>query len=236
MAKAKTKTKAAPRRSGHRLNVVTSHWKLFVSCAVGLGVGLAAAAWLPAPWLTDAIIAWDTTCLVFIGLVLWRMRSHSIDDIRTHAAREDQGRAVIMVMVIVAASASLAAVATVLQLAKGAKGTDLLVHIVLVSATVALPWFMMQIIFALRYAHEYYDPNEREGMGDAEGLKFPGGEPPDYWDFLHFAVVIGVACQTADIAITDKAMRRLSTLHSLVAFAFNMVIVALTINLLASLF
>ena len=72
--------------------------------------------------------------------------------------------------------------------------------------------------------------------GDAQGLKFPGGEPPDYWDFLHFSVVVGVACQTADVAFTSKRMRRLGTIHGLVAFTFNTVILALTINLLASLF
>jgi uncharacterized membrane protein len=65
---------------------------------------------------------------------------------------------------------------------------------------------------------------------------FPGKEAPDYWDFLHFSIVIGVASQTADIAFTDKALRRLGTAHSLFAFAYNTVIVALTINLLAGLF
>ena len=63
------------------------------------------------------------------------------------------------------------------------------------------------------------------------GLQFPGGEPPDYWDFLHFAVVIGVACQTADIAFTGKNLRRIGTVHGLVAFSFNTAVLALTINL-----
>ena len=65
---------------------------------------------------------------------------------------------------------------------------------------------------------------------------FPGGEPPDYWDFLHFSIVIGVAAQTADIAFTDRRLRRLGTAHSLIAFVFNTLIVALTINLVAGLF
>jgi uncharacterized membrane protein len=69
-----------------------------------------------------------------------------------------------------------------------------------------------------------------------KGLDFPGEQLPDYWDFVHFAVVIGVACATADIDFTSKALRRIGTVHSLVAFAFNTMIVALTINLLAGLF
>ena len=42
--------------------------------------------------------------------------------------------------------------------------------------------------------------------------------------------------KTADIAFTSKALRRIGTLHSVVAFTFNTVVLALTINLLASLF
>jgi len=93
----------------------------------------------------------------------------------------------------------------------------------------------MQVVYALHYAHEYYAADPASGK-DAGGLAFPGGEPPDYWDFLHFSIIIGVAAQTADIAFTEKGLRRLGTAHSLFAFVFNTVIVALTINLLAGLF
>jgi uncharacterized membrane protein len=68
------------------------------------------------------------------------------------------------------------------------------------------------------------------------GLKFPGGEAPDYWDFLHFSVIIGVACQTADIEFTAKPLRRIGALHGVLSFVFNTVALALTINLLAGLF
>jgi uncharacterized membrane protein len=102
--------------------------------------------------------------------------------------------------------------------------------------TVVGSWLMVQMIFALHYAHEYYGVDEDDGAADAEGLRFPGVTAPDYWDFLHFSVVIGVACATADVEFTSKGLRRLGTIHSLVAFAFNTVIVALTINLTAGLF
>jgi uncharacterized membrane protein len=95
---------------------------------------------------------------------------------------------------------------------------------------------MVQMIFALHYAHEYYGVDEDDGARDAEGIDFPGHVPPDYWDFLYFAIVIGVACATADADFTSQGLRRLGTVHSLVAFAFNTIIVALTINLTAGLF
>jgi uncharacterized membrane protein len=98
---------------------------------------------------------------------------------------------------------------------------------------VALSWLLVQFIFALHYAHEFYAPGADQQRG---GLAFPGNEAPDYWDFVHFAVVIGVAAQTADIAFTSKTLRRIGTVHSLVAFAFNTLVLALSINLAASLF
>ncbi len=138
-----------------------------------------------------------------------------------------------------AAAASLWAVAAELTAARGQHGLAETLHVALAFATVALSWFMVQLIYALHYAHEYYAPAPdapKARSGDAGGLAFPGGEPPDYWDFLHFAIVIGVAAQTADIAFTSKTLRRVGTVHSVLAFVFNTVVLALTISLLAGLF
>ena len=93
----------------------------------------------------------------------------------------------------------------------------------------ALSWTFVHLIFAFHYAHAFYAPAAKGG--DRGGLLFPGGEAPDYWDFLHFSLIIGVAQQTADIQITDRTLRRTTTVHSLTAFLFNTVIVALTVNL-----
>ena len=108
----------------------------------------------------------------------------------------------------------------------------------LAGLTVALSWFTVQLVFALHYAHEYYAPDTSTPEADdvVGGLEFPGGEPPDYWDFLHFSVIIGVANQTADIAFSSRKLRHIGTVHGMVAFTFNTVVLALSINLLAGLF
>ena len=98
-------------------------------------------------------------------------------------------------------------------------------------ATVALSWTFTHIVFTLHYANVYYKPDE-DGPG---GLAFPGHRPPDYRDFLYYAFVIGCACQTGDVATLSHAMRRLTLLHGIVAFAFNTAILALMINVGASL-
>jgi len=209
--------------------------RLLVALAVGLVVG--AGAWFlgrlsPS---TCAILAWDSLCLSYVGLMMIYMANRTPEAMRGLAARDDQGRATILALVVVAAVASVLAVALELSQAKQSHGLIQAVRIVLAFATVAVSWFMVHLIFALHYAHEFYDSDEATKT-DAGGLQFPGKEAPDYWDFLHFSVIIGVASQTADVQITSKQLRRLGTVHSLFAFGFNTVIVALTINLLAGLF
>jgi uncharacterized membrane protein len=185
--------------------------------------------------VTSAILGWDGLCLTFIGSTFWIMAASSPDEIRVRAAADDEGRAVILAVVLSAAVAAVVAVALELSLARSVHGVERGLRVGLAFATVAASWFLVHLIFALHYAHGFYGRDE-DGEGDAGGLRFPGDEEPDYWDFLHFAVIIGVASQTADIAIAAKPLRRLNTVHALFSFAFNTVIVALTINLLASLF
>lgn len=209
--------------------------RLVASIAIGLVVGAVSRFIAHLNPSTSAILGWDALCLAYIGLMMRNIGQRSPDEMRARAASDDEGRGTILILVLVAAVASVAAVALELSLAKEAHGIERGVRVALAFGTVTASWFMVQLVFALHYAHGFYDRSE-DGKADAGGLQFPGKEAPDYWDFLHFAVIIGVASQTADIAITSKRLRRLGTVHSLFAFAFNTVIVALTINLLASLF
>lgn len=208
--------------------------RLVLAIASGVAAGLALNILPGVRPASAGLLGWDVACLGYVGVSLWSMVGRSSDEIRARAARDDQGRPTILAVVLVAAAAAIVAIMLELSQARQASGLAMELHVALAFATVAASWFMVHLIFALHYAHEYYDPQEG-GDGDAEGLSFPGGEEPDYWDFLYFSVIIGAAAQTADVSITDKSLRRLNTVHVLFAFAFNTVIVALTINLLAGL-
>ncbi len=207
-----------------------------------IGVGLLAAAILAVIPMgleatTRAPIAWDAGCLTFIALVLATFRNGNPASIRAVAARMDEGQGLILGLVLLLAIASLAAVAVELAAAKDAHGFAKAARIGLSFGTVACSWFVVQLIFALHYAHEFYAPDDDDpSTQDQGGLGFPGGTLPDYWDFLHFAVVIGVASQTADIAFTAQRLRRIGTVHSIVSFVFNAAILGLTINIVAGLF
>ena len=186
---------------------------------------------------TRAILAWDLGCIAYMGMTLGRVRRRDAPYIRGVAKALDEGQGIILALVLALSAASLMAVAAELSFAKDAHGLDKALRVALAFGSVSVSWFVTQLIFALHYAHEYYAP---DSDGDPDtlqqgGLKFPDDDEPDYWDFIHFAVVIGVASQTADVSFTSKRMRRIGTVHGLVAFTFNTVVLALTINIMAGL-
>ena len=90
----------------------------------------------------------------------------------------------------------------------------------------------MHVMFALHYAHEFYGEGKDDRNG---GLVFPGNEEPDYWDFLYYSLVVAVTSQVSDVQITSKTMRRPTTVHGVVAFFFNVIVLALTVNMVSSL-
>ena len=181
---------------------------------------------LVAPQLSPvqtALIAWDLGAGGFIFLMMDEMR-----------AQTDEGQGLILSLALLAAVASIGAVIIEISAAKQAVGLLKLARVGFAFVTVALSWLVTQLFFALHYLHEYFLPDvQGRPLG---GLAFPEKEDPDFWDFLHFALVIGVACQTADIGFTSKRLRRIGSVHGVVAFLFNTAILALGVNLAAGLF
>lgn len=220
------------------LGPFASRPRLVTAIAVGIAAGVLLAILpsdLDAP--TRAIVAWDIGCVVYVTMTLRGMALRDAPYIRGVAKAQDEGQGMILALVLALSAASLAAVAAELSLAKDAHGIDKALRVTLAFGSVSVSWFVTQLIFAMHYAHEYYAPDDDDDPATLEqgGLKFPDDDAPDYWDFIHFAVVIGVASQTADVEFTSKRMRRIGTVQSLVAFTFNTVILALTINILAGL-
>ncbi len=194
-----------------------------------LVVALAVAAFTPGDWNwpTRAAAGWDAGVLLFLLLAILRLaRTRSTDQIRSRAAELDDAGSAVLPLSILAAGASIA---IVIGEAATASGAQAAASAVLALGTVALSWCFIHLIFAQHYAHAFYGP-ATQGKGDRGGLLFPGETEPDYWDFIHFSLIIGVACQTADIQITDRRLRRISSIHSVTAFVFNTVIVALGVN------
>ncbi len=195
-------------------------------------VGLMLFALLPdrIRLVTRFILAWDLTTALYITFTLGMIWQSTIETCHDRAALYDEGDWIILLLVIASASASFVAIFA--ELASLTTQHDSLgFSLVVTVVTVALSWTFTHMVFTLHYANVYYKPDE-DGPG---GLAFPGTRAPDYRDFLYYSFVIGCAAQTGDVDTVSRAMRHLTLVHGVVAFAFNTAILALTINVGASL-
>ncbi len=204
----------------------------FYGAAVTGGLAL---AFLPHEWrrTVRSSVAWDIGGLVYLFFAFRLMWSCGYDRIKARAARRDDSRIVILTIILLAIAASFAAIAGLIGQAKlpGTGPDEKFMLAALAVVTIMTSWGVTQVAFALHYAHDFYRPDE----GEEGGLVFVGCDLPDYWDFLYFAISIGATSQTSDTSIRSRALRRLVSLHAVVAFFFNTAVLALTVNIAASL-
>jgi uncharacterized membrane protein len=183
--------------------------------------------------ITRGLLAWDGGCAAFLILCARHFTVQPQSRMAEDAERQAEGEWTIFWITIAAAFASFAAIVGQFAAIKDAKGAERGLHVLLVGVTLFLSWLTTHTLFALRYAHEYYESEDNGGF--ARGLQFPDEEKPDYWDFFYFALVLGMTFQVSDVQITARPLRRLATAHGLLGFLFNTVIFALTVNLAANL-
>ena len=199
--------------------------------------GLAVYLVLPASFhgAVREAIAWCVGGAVYLILAFRVMYNCTSEKIRTRAARQDDSAVVILVLVLFAMFSSFAAIFGIISEAKSATDVGKLFFVGFAALTIVTSWLVTQVAFTLHYAHEYYAPRDDLDTGVARPLSFPEDATPDYWDFFYFSTSFGAASQTSDVTINAKSFRRLTTLHAIVSFFFNTIVLALTINLAASL-
>ena len=181
------------------------------------------------------IVAWDVGASVALVALFFGLRKSSATTIRQIAARQDAGKWVVLVLCLLAATASLVVIATEMPQVKNASGLGQAARVVLVIYTIVLSWAFSQTVFALHYAHDYYlDLPAALRRPGSQRLIFPGGKTPTYGDFLYFSFTIGMTFQTSDVQIADSDIRRLVLVHGVVAFFYTTGVLALTINLVAA--
>ena len=176
----------------------------------------------------SAIMAgFDLAALGFM-LSIIPLFGHKADQMRQSSRRNDANRATLLIVALVLSFVILVAVAGELTGDRHLSTTETAIVI----ATLGLAWTFANLVYALHYAHLFY--SGRDGR-DQAGLDFPGKNPePDYWDFIYFSFTLGVALQTSDVCITSSGIRRVVTLHCIQAFVYNLVVLALAVNVLAS--
>jgi uncharacterized membrane protein len=209
------------------LRIVRSRPRLFISIAIGIAIALLT----PSDWrmASRELVGWDVMIGLYLVLATRMMAIADVHLIRLHARTQDEGQWMILALTAAAALASLGAIVALLggATAESRKSVDLAFAIV----TILLSWTFIHVVFALHYAHEFYDENGGKGGG----LNFPCGTPePDYWDFVYFSFVIGMTSQVSDVAVTCRPIRHTVSAHAIISFIFNVALLALTVNIAAS--
>ncbi len=188
---------------------------------------------------TRAVLAWDAGALIMLLLVAIMFALEGDDAaMAENALQQQEGEWTMLWITLAGVAFSFVALTQELANARDLDPHVRTLHVALVAATLLLSWLVTHVVFALRYAHEFYTTSAPAGGKPGKvdgGLEFPGEGTPDYWDFLYFAIVLGMTFQVSDVQITSRKLRRLATAHGLIGFLFNTVIVALTVNIAAGL-
>lgn len=204
-----------------------------------VGVTTAIAAVLLPEWLSLPIrllAAWDAGMICLLILTWWVMLRSTPAMMRKVAQQQDVSRLVISIVVTTAALVSVLAIALMLQEGKQTSSILFALYLALSLVTILSAWMLVHTIFALHYAHGYYrDGSQSLQEAKAEELDFPGEADPDYWDFLYFSFVIGMTSQVSDVEIISRSLRKLVLFHSILSFFFNTMVLAMSINIVASL-
>ena len=213
------------------LSETTGPQRLMYGLATAL---LVAIVPLPVAWPFHGLLAWCVGLAVYLGLAWWLCASFDASRTRERAQAQDEPSMVLFLVLLLATIACVVAIAVLIQQSRDLSGLQRALYIGLSVVALAASWLFIQTIFTFHYAHRYYQ-EEKQKEPDGPGLVFPGGQDPDYFDFLYYAHVVGMTSQVSDVQVTSREMRRLTLLHGLLSFGFNLLIVALSINVVAGL-
>jgi uncharacterized membrane protein len=172
------------------------------------------------------LFGFDIAVVTFLVTTIIMFSSSDAQSIRVRARKEDEDYWGFLLSSAAIATVVLVALAGELRSGNQANG----VEIALAVFSLILAWLFMNTIFALHYAHEFY----RDTGSEHPGLDFPGSVDPDYWDFVYFAFVIGMTFQVSDVQIESRAIRRVALAQAMIAFFFNVIVIALSVNLVAT--
>ncbi|MGA0588128.1 DUF1345 domain-containing protein [Dyella sp. KRB-257] len=202
-------------RARPRLSLSAAIFVLVGAVLVGGGMSLAPAL----------LLGFDAGAAIFLGGT-WRLFDRATTaTMREQARRQDAGRWGILWSAIGVTTVVMVALGTELHAAASGGALTLAVA----ALSIVLAWLFINVMFALHYAHGFYG----DYGSQHQGLDFPGKQEPDYWDFAYFSIVIGMTFQVSDVQISSRTLRRMVLLHSVIAFFFNVFIIAVTVNIVA---
>jgi uncharacterized membrane protein len=205
---------------------ITARSRLLTVAAIGLVVGLHLA--LTGRGKYAPLAGWDTAAILYVASILLTVLHFDAAQTKSHAVRENPGRAATDVLLVIGSVASLVAVGFLITQVNSASGVSKAVDIGLGLLSVVVSWALVHTSFLLRYARLYYGSPEG-------GIDFNEPSAPNYKDFAYLAFTIGMTFQVSDTNLKNKEIRATALRHALLSYLFGTVIIATTINTLASL-
>jgi uncharacterized membrane protein len=216
----------AARSHWWQLNYLRSRPRFTIATAI-FAIALALLLALHRPLASSVLLGFDIAAVVYLALIVHLFQSARPQQMKRIARSQDAGRWGILWSSVVLSCVVMVALTLELHASKNTGAST----IVVAAASLLLSWLFMNSMFAMHYAHDFYG----DAGGRPNGLIFPGTKQPDYWDFAYFAVVIGMTFQVSDVQITARYMRRMALVHSVIAFFFNVFIIAVSVNIVAGL-
>ena len=225
--------------SGSMNKITTGIRRLNVHHRLGLAALMAAVTYLRLMDWSNAmrlLTCWDAGAGTYLLLSWLTMAGADGETTRVSTQTLRQSGIAVMWVVLTAALTSVGSLSFLFKAAQGESPRFLLLHVGLTFLALGFSWLLIHTRFAFHYAHCYYNASQLQQRSQTDGgLDFPGEREPDYLDFAYFSFVIGMTSQVSDVIVTSRAMRRLILMHGLLAFGFNVVVVALSVNIFASL-
>jgi uncharacterized membrane protein len=186
-----------------------------VGVMIGVAVGFAAD---PSLGVLAGIAAAGISSVAFGWMVLWPMDAAAT---RADVERENIRPAAEEMIIVAAGLCGLVAIVVLLLLGRsdspGAAAAAAPVG-------VAAGWAGLQLTYATRYAHLYFEAPEG-------GIDFNHDAPPAYSDFFYFSHNLGMTYAVSDTSVTSRRIRAIVLRHCLLSYTFGTVILATTINL-----
>ena len=206
-----------------------THPRLSAAATLGVAVGILA----PADSIISKILfGWNAGVWSYLVLMLWLAARAKAPDVKRIAEVEDENAGLVLLVVCIAAIASLATITFELAGSKALETTPKLLHYGFTALTVIGSWLLIGVIFSVHYARLFYT-----WEGKAPALRFAEGlTTPNYWDFLYFSFTISAAVQTSDVGVATRDLRKIVLAQSLIGFLFNTAILGFSINIAAGLF
>jgi uncharacterized membrane protein len=197
----------------------------FLAFLAMLIVGFPVALSLLDRWALAAMGSFDIAAVLFLISCVPLLGTREARAIREHAVANDANRILLLVITGIVMGVLLTAIG-----AEAMGHNPQPVTKALIITTLALAWVFANTVYAFHYAHMVY---MHPDVG-CVGLEFPRTAHPVYWDFVYFSFTNGMAFATSDVVVTETRMRKTVIIHGLAAFAFNIGVLAFTINVLGS--